>query len=92
MTATCTVTIADPQGLHARPAADFVTASRDFECDVEIQVGDKSGNCKSLLSVLKLGIAHGTLVTLQATGADEERAVTELAELLGHQVQGTSSP
>jgi phosphotransferase system HPr (HPr) family protein len=92
VTATRTVTIADPQGLHARPAAEFVTASRDFESDLELQVGDKSANCKSLLSVLKLGIAHGTSVTLRATGADEERAVTELAERLGHQVQGSSSP
>jgi phosphotransferase system HPr (HPr) family protein len=92
VTATRTVTIGDPQGLHARPAADFVTAARDFECDLEIRVGDRSGNCKSLLSVLKLGVAHGTLVTLQGSGADEERAVAELAELLGHQVQDTSSP
>jgi len=91
MTTTRTVTIADPLGLHARPAADFVTAARGYSSDLAISVGDKVANCKSLLSVLKLGITQGTVVMVEATGEDEERAVEDLASRLEHEVQDSAS-
>lgn len=91
MTTTRTVTIADPLGLHARPAADFVTAARGYESELAISVGDKMANCKSLLSVLKLGISQGTIVVIEATGEDEERAVEDLSTRLEHQAQGSAS-
>lgn len=92
MSATVTVTVADPHGLHARPAAEFVEAARGFESNLQILAADKRGNCKSLLSVLKLGISQGTTVTLEADGHDEEQAVEALASLLEHASQDSPSP
>lgn len=92
MSVTRTVTITDPLGLHARPAAVFVTSARGFESDLKILVADKAGNCKSLLSVLKLGISQGTVVTLEANGGDEEQAIETLVALLAHQSQESTSP
>lgn len=92
MSATRTVTVADPHGLHARPAAEFVESARGFESNLQILTADKRGNCKSLLSVLKLGISQGTAVTLEADGHDEEQAVETLASLLEHASQDSPSP
>ncbi|GAA1136344.1 HPr family phosphocarrier protein [Nocardioides aquiterrae] len=91
MTATRTVTIADPLGLHARPAAEFVSAARGYQSDLVIRVGDATANCKSLLSVLKLGIAHGTVVVVEADGEDEDSAVEDLAARLENEVQDAAS-
>lgn len=76
------VVVADPLGLHARPAAEFVERARTYACDLTIENDGSVGNCKSLLSVLKLGIAHGTPVTISASGEDAESAVASLAALL----------
>lgn len=82
MSATRTVLISDPLGLHARPAADFVAQARSYASDVSLTAGEKHGNCKSLLSILKLGITQGTEVALTASGPDEQTAVDELCSLL----------
>lgn len=76
------VVVADPLGLHARPAAEFVERARTYACEITIENDGSVGNCKSLLSVLKLGIAHGTAVTINATGEDAENAVASLVALL----------
>lgn len=82
MTATRDVIITDPLGLHARPAAEFVALARTFASDLVIGKDDKAGNCKSLVSILRLGVNQGSTVTLSANGADEEQAIAALAELL----------
>ena len=87
-----TVVITDPLGLHARPAADFVAQARTYSCAIALTAGEKQGNCKSLLSILKLGIAHGTEVTLTATGDDESTAVDELAAAMESTPEAASSP
>ncbi len=76
------VVVADPLGLHARPAAEFVERARNYTCDLTIENDGNVGNCKSLLSLLKLGIVHGASVTISARGEDAEAAVTSLVELL----------
>ena len=91
MSITRTATVADPHGLHARPAAEFVETARSFESTLQILAADKSGNCKSLLSVLKMGIGQGAVVTVHADGVDEEQAAETLAALLGHASQDSAS-
>lgn len=82
MTVARTALIADPLGLHARPAADFVARARVYESEVVIAAGEKTANCKSLLAVLKLGAVGGTEVTITATGPDEHDAVGALVSFL----------
>jgi phosphotransferase system HPr (HPr) family protein len=76
------VEVTNPSGLHARPAARFVEAARAFEATLSLQKDGRQGNAKSLVSVLKLGIGQGSLITLEADGPDEDRAVEELTALL----------
>lgn len=89
MTVSQTATVADPLGLHARPAADFVAQARTYDSEIVLTSGDKSGNCKSLLGVLKLGIVTGSEVSITATGPDEVAAVEALAELRREPDTGT---
>jgi phosphocarrier protein HPr len=76
------VVIVDPQGLHARPAADFVQTARTFASDLTLAKDGGSANCKSLLSILKLGVSQGSEVTITASGDDEQRALDSLVALL----------
>jgi phosphocarrier protein HPr len=76
------VVITDPLGLHARPAAQFVEKARTFTSDISIDKGGRAANCKSLLSVLGLGVSQGTEVTITAAGDDEQGALESLVALL----------
>ena len=44
------------EGLHARPATEFVKLARSFSADVEIVRGDKSANAKSAVKLMLLGV------------------------------------
>jgi phosphocarrier protein HPr len=78
-----TVTVGSASGLHARPAKLFVEAATRQPVPVRISVdGKKPASARSLLSVLALGVEHGTEVTIEAEGAEAEQALEELAALL----------
>ena len=73
------VTLPDCVDLHARPAADFVRTAMGFTADLQVAVGDREVNAKSLLSVLALGAKGGTELRLTAAGEDSEAALDALA-------------
>jgi phosphotransferase system HPr (HPr) family protein len=69
-------------GLHARPAARFVELAKTFDSTVTVAGNGKTGNAKSLISMMKLGISSGSAVTLTADGSDEAEAIDALCTLL----------
>lgn len=76
------VVIADPVGLHARPAADFVRTANTFVSTITVMCEGKSANAKSILQVISLNARQGATVTLTANGADADGALSALAALL----------
>jgi phosphocarrier protein len=76
------VTVTEPEGLHARPAALFCRAAARFEAEVRVEKNGASANARSLLSVLQLDVRRGDLVTLIADGSDAEEAVRALVDVL----------
>jgi phosphocarrier protein len=79
------VSVAAPEGLHARPAALFVKAATD--CGLAVTIGRPDGravDARSILSVLSLDVRHGEEVVLSAEGPDAEAALTRLATLLAN--------
>ena len=76
------VEIVNELGLHARPAAEFVRALRDLECDVFIIKGDARFSAGSIVEVLTANLDCGTRVTLEAKGRDADKALTRLEALL----------
>lgn len=75
---TRTVTLVNKDGLHARPAADFVKLASTFAAQVTVNGTD----AKSLLGIMSLGLARGATAEISASGAEAEDAVTALVALL----------
>ncbi len=69
-------------GLHNKQATYFVQKANEFESSIHMVSGERKMNAKSLLGIMSLGIITGTVVTLSASGPDEEAAVVALEELL----------
>ena len=65
-------------GLHARPATTLVDISKGFDAEIRIGCGDKVGNAKSLISLLKLGAAQGTTLRISADGPQAAEALAAL--------------
>ena len=76
------VTIVNALGLHARAAAKFVNLAKTFTANIELELGDKRVDGKSIMNVMLLAAAQGTVLTLRASGADEAEAFPALAGLI----------
>jgi len=76
------VTIKNPTGLHARPAAAFVQAAERFEAAVWLEKDGRRVNAKSILSVMSLGAKQGTSLKLVTDGKDEAAAAATLRDLI----------
>jgi phosphotransferase system HPr (HPr) family protein len=75
-----TITLAGD--LHARPAGALSVAAAKFDAAVEVIVGTSQANAKSVLAVMQLGASRGQQVTIRATGADADAAVTAIIGIL----------
>ena len=70
--------VADPVGLHARPAAAFVRLAGTFDAEVTVNGADGG----SVLELMALGITQGQSVHVEANGADATAAVAALTDML----------
>ena len=69
-------------GLHNKQATYFVQKANEFDSNIYLELGQRKMNAKSLLGIMSMGIVTGAVLTLSATGPDEEAAVNSLEELL----------
>ena len=76
------VVVPNALGLHARAAARFVQAAARFAAAIHVTRGDRTVDGKSIMGVLLLAAARGTLLTIAAEGIDAEAAVDELCALV----------
>lgn len=76
------ITLTNPAGLHARPAAVFASAAKRFAADIQLQLGDKAANAKSVVGIMGLATVNGDQVRVLATGPDAAAAIAELSQLL----------
>lgn len=74
--------IKNEHGLHARPAANFVTLTKSFKSDIKLKNKNKSANGKSLLSVLSAEIVSGSELTIICDGPDELDAVNAIEKYI----------
>jgi len=76
------LTIVNPLGLHARPAAQFVRVASGFPCDIEVSKDGMVVNGKSIMGVMMLAAECGSTVEIRARGDDSQAAVDALAQLV----------
>lgn len=60
------------EGLHARPASQFIQLVKDYSGDVQIKKEDTIVDGKSLLRIMMLGAKQGTSLTVTLTGDEVE--------------------
>ncbi|CAM9096793.1 HPr family phosphocarrier protein [Mycoplasma todarodis] len=77
-----TAKITDPVGLHARPASITVSAASKFDSEIKIEANGKSGNLKSIMNIMALGVKQGDEITITAEGADADAAVVEIEKIM----------
>ncbi len=77
-----TAKITDPVGLHARPASITVSSASKFDSDIKIEANGKSGNLKSIMNIMALGIKQGDSVTIEANGSDADAAIAEIKKTM----------
>lgn len=68
--------ITDSQGLHARPAAQFVQAAAICPGTVRVTFHGKEVNGKSILNILSLGVRTGDEITV-AYETDDQAVVNQ---------------
>lgn len=77
------VTINNPLGIHARPAALIVQEAARFKAEITFSKDDVRGiNGKSIMGVMMLAAEQGAEVTIAALGEDAEEAIEQLALLM----------
>ena len=74
--------ITDAEGIHARPAGDFVKAAKGFASSVQITKGGKTVDAKKIFGLMGLGVKQGEEVTIDVEGEDEEAAAAALETFL----------
>ena len=76
------VTVANRLGLHARAAARFVHVASRFQAQIQVTRGSQTMDGKSIMGILLLAAATGTVLTVSADGEDEQAAVDALCGLV----------
>ena len=76
------VEITAPNGLHTRPAAQFVKEAKGFVSDITVTSAGKSASAKGLFKLQTLGLTQGTVITISADGEDEQQSVEHLVALI----------
>lgn len=81
MTVETEVRVADPAGLHARPAAVFAARAAGFSSDITVLKGVMIVDAKSPLLLLTLDVRQGDHIVIRADGPDAKAAVETLARM-----------
>lgn len=79
------LTIVNPDGLHARPAATLVSTLAGFEATltvVNLRSPKKPVAANSLIGLLSLGAKFGDVLTVTASGAQAEEALSTVTAMV----------
>ncbi|NJM07408.1 PTS-dependent dihydroxyacetone kinase phosphotransferase subunit DhaM [Candidatus Gracilibacteria bacterium] len=78
--------ITNSAGLHMRPANLFIQTASRFQSIIRARNLDRperpDGNVKSMLDVMKLGVASGQRLAVRAEGDDADAAIAALSALV----------
>ena len=76
------VEIRNPEGLHMRPAMQFVDFANGYSSRISIQKDSQRVDGKSIMQVTMLAAAKGTKLKIIAEGEDAPQAIEALAALI----------
>jgi phosphocarrier protein HPr len=76
------IEIVNKLGLHARASAKLTQMAGQFTAEVWISRDARKVNAKSIMGVMMLAAAKGSVVTIETDGPDEAQAMTALVGLI----------
>ena len=77
------VTVANPAGLHMRPAGVVAKHAQSFAAAVTVCNGDRKADGKSPMALILLIALPGTELVVEADGPDAESAADAVCAALG---------
>jgi len=76
------VAIVNARGLHARASAKFVETAAKLRSEITVVKGENSVSGRSIMGLMMLAAAKGSVVELIAEGADAKEAIAALTSLI----------
>lgn len=76
------VEIKNANGLHMRPAMQFVDIASKYKSDISVTNGETTVDAKSIMQMALLMAGCGTKLVISAKGQDCRQALDELRELV----------
>lgn len=67
-------------GIHLRPAGAMSDEAIKYKSHIVFTYGNKTANCKSVLSILASGVKCGDEIEISAEGEDEEEALKAVSK------------
>lgn len=76
------IRIVNALGLHARPAATLVQTVLKFQSEVYVCMNGHRVNAKSIMGLLTLAAAQGSVLQVTCTGPDAQDAIDAVRALI----------
>lgn len=76
------IEIINKLGLHARASTKFTQTASQFKSEVWVERNGRKVNAKSIMGVMMLAAAQGSVIDIEATGEDEKEAIAALTALI----------
>ncbi len=86
------VEIKNADGLHMRPAMQFVDVANQYDCDVTVSNDENSVDGKSIMQMSMLAATCGTKLKIKVEGSNAEKVLSVLRELVEEKMFGEPPP
>ena len=68
-------------GLHLRPASQLVRLAQTSKSFIQLTVGEKIADARSILAIMLLCAAVGTVIDLEVSGEDEDVVLDSIHQI-----------
>jgi phosphocarrier protein HPr len=76
------IQIVNKLGLHARASAKLTQTAARFDAEIWLSRNGRRVNGKSIMGVMMLAAPKGSVLQLETSGPEEDKAMEALAELI----------
>jgi len=76
------IKIINKLGLHARASSKLTQLACTFISEIFLIKDGNKVNAKSIMEVLMLAASKNTVISIEATGPDEKKAISEIENLI----------
>lgn len=76
------IVVAEPSGLHLRPAGKLCEMCLEYRSKIQIKKGTNIANAKSVLGILAARVQQGDEIEIICDGVDEDEALAALVTVM----------